>query len=56
MPDNKFFIGSVGNKLIISHPPLGPIEKEEALNLAAWIVALCPEKDFDKILESVYNS
>lgn len=37
---NKFLVGSNGDKLVIQNTPRGPISKDDALVLAAWLVAL----------------
>lgn len=37
---NKFFVGVVGDDLNVILPIVGRISRDEALSLAAWIVAL----------------
>jgi hypothetical protein len=39
-------------------PPLGPMPKDKALRLAAWLVALAEEKDgeFQAVLDAVRNT
>lgn len=39
---NKFLVASQGNKLVIMNPPRFPISNQEALELAAWILACTP--------------
>ena len=37
---NKFCVGVSGARLIISKPPRGSMSLDDAVNLAAWLVAL----------------
>lgn len=37
---NKFMVGKVAGKVTIGRAPQGPLSKADAMNLAAWIVAL----------------
>lgn len=37
---NEFLVSMQGDKIAILMPPRGPITKEQALRLAAWIVSL----------------
>jgi hypothetical protein len=55
---NMFLVGSMGDKIVIQIPPNRPLSKDEALNLAAWLVALAStnlEEDFEPILITLYG-
>ena len=59
MPKNIFAVGVLGDKVVILVPPPKSLSKEEALNLAAWLVALSTldsEKEFLPLLAEVENS
>ena len=59
MPKNIFAVGALGDKVAILRPPPSYLSKEEALNLAAWLVALSTmdsEKEFLPLLAEVENS
>lgn len=47
---NKFMVGVQGNNIAILLPPRGPISKEDALMMAAWIVTLATN-DEDQFAE-----
>jgi hypothetical protein len=58
---NKFLVGALGDKIIIQGggKVLAPLSKEDALLLAAWLVALAalnPAKDFQPILDAVLGT
>lgn len=55
---NDCLVGSVGGRVQITAPPLGPIEPERALRLAAWIVAIADPSGerFDKVLRAVRST
>ncbi len=56
---NKFLVGGSGDKIIVRILPSWPLSKEEALTLAAWLVAMStldPEKDFQPILNAVMRT
>ena len=54
---NKFMVGVSGAHIVMLRPPRGSITKEDALNLAAWLVALADEGDkFPAQLEAVQNT
>lgn len=54
---NKFMVGGQNDQILITMPPRGPIGKEDALVLAAWLVALADREDrFQKILTAVQNT
>ena len=52
---NKFLVGSRGPEdICIMSPPEAPIPHEDALNLAAWLVAVTmQEKRFKVVLEAI---
>jgi hypothetical protein len=57
--ENKFIVGSQGDLIVIGLPfRTARMSKSDALELAAWLVALAEDKDgdFDKILNEVKNS
>ncbi len=60
MVENKWLVGVRGNEIVIGLPMRAArMTKEEALSLAAWLVALStpiPEIDFQPILEAVLKS
>jgi len=57
---NKFLVSRRNNEIIIGIPtsPAYPISKADALNLAAWIVALAEddENQFGELLEAVLST
>lgn len=59
---NKFFVGVMGDNIQMMKPVPQSITKADALNLAAWIVALaddsCGEPDgtFDKLFKAICNT
>ena len=54
---NTFMVGTQGNDIVILRSlGSGKLTKKDALNLAAWIVAVCPEHDFQKLLEAVQSA
>lgn len=54
---NKFMIGVQGESLIPMMPLPRKLSKADALNLAAWLVALADEDDqFAALLERVKNT
>ena len=57
---NKFLVGTRGDSISIGLP-MGTtrMTKDEALTLAAWLVALStldPDKDFNPILDAIMSS
>lgn len=53
---NRFLVGARGDDLVILRFARS-VTKEEALNLAAWLVALADSKgEFPAILEAVQNT
>ena len=55
---NKFMVGMQAGKIRMLIPPRGPMTKEEALVLAAWLVCLADFGGdcFEQILEKVQNT
>ncbi len=54
---NKYMVGVSGAQIVMLRPPRGTITKSDALNLAAWLVALSDDNDkFPAILEAVQNT
>lgn len=55
---NIFSVGAMGANIIILIPPAGPLSKTEALNLAAYLVAMAEEEDgeFQRVLEAVQGA
>lgn len=63
MPDvdttNKFVVSVLGNgSVVILAPPRGPLSQDDALLLAAYLVALAaaPRERFLEILHAVENA
>lgn len=57
---NKYMVGVQGDSIVIINPPRGPMQKTDALVLAAWIVVLSEcctvtleELTFDEILQKL---
>lgn len=56
-PDNTFMVGVSGANIILLKPPRGSMSKSDALNLAAWIVAVADDDDkFPALLSAVQNT
>lgn len=55
---NKFLVGGSANGVTIMMPPRGNISNEDALLLAAWLVAIAEVKDgrFQEILDAVIST
>jgi hypothetical protein len=56
---NKFFVSaSLGGGVAILQQPIGPLLKEDAFNLAAWLVVVAggDKKRFDAVYRAVCNS
>jgi hypothetical protein len=56
---NKFLVGSNGESVVIQfipHPPA--LSRADALNLAAWLVAMADPsgEEFDEVLRRVLNT
>ena len=52
---NDYLVGVRGDRIVFLRPPVGVIPKDEALRIAAWIVALVdPEHGrFQEVLDAV---
>ena len=54
---NRFFVGGHGDNIILMKPIPSKLNRSEALNLAAWLVALADEDGrFARLLEAVQNT
>lgn len=54
---NKFFVGIAGEIVTIMKPIPPKLSKEDAINLAAWLVAVADDDDkFPAILDEIRNS
>ncbi len=55
---NKHLVGRRGNEVVIALPPFRPMEIDDALLLAAWIVSVADPigKRFRTILEAVQGT
>lgn len=54
---NRFLVSVICEMVVIFNPPRAPISKDEALNLAAWLVALADtDGKFNEILQAVTNT
>jgi hypothetical protein len=57
---NRWMVGAIGDRLSMLRPPLAGelMEKDDALVLAAWLVALAdPDgRKFREVLEAVQNT
>jgi len=59
MPENKFLVGSQGEQIVIRLPMRSArMSKEDALTLAAWLVAMAETEQgqFQAVLAEVENS
>lgn len=54
---NRFLIAVAGGRVVVGNPPPRAMKRDEALNLAAWIVALVDptEERFHELLEEASN-
>lgn len=56
---NRFFVGATGDhiSILMPPPPQGVITRQEALNLAAWLVAIADiDDEFDDLLQAIRNT
>ena len=54
---NKFLVGMRGDGLLVLYIPVRILRKSDALNLAAWLVAMADDNDeFPALLEAVRNT
>jgi hypothetical protein len=54
--NNKFLVGTQGERIVMLFPAPRSLAREDALNLAAWIVALADRGEFAPLLEAVKNT
>ena len=54
--ENMFFVGAQGDAIVVMRPVPPKMTREQALNLAAWIVAITDEDEFAKVLKAVCNT
>lgn len=56
--NNYFVVTTSGGSILILDPPSGPMSRNEALNLAAWLVALADPDggDFVDMLTDVQST
>lgn len=54
--DNLFFVGAQDNHIVTIRPVPQLLTNAEALNLAAWIVAIVGEDEFKEVYEKVCNT
>lgn len=52
---NQFFVGVSGDRVVIQRNPVGYLRKEEAINLAAWLMLLAdPDgKKFERVVKEI---
>lgn len=57
-PFNKYGVALGGNGLIIMMPPRVPMTDDEAVELAAWLVAMAirPTHSFDEVLKAIEST
>ncbi len=54
---NQWFVGVQNHMIILGRPMPRALSRAQALNLAAWLVALADEEDeFGTLLEAVLNT
>lgn len=54
---NKFIVAANSRGIIIMHTPIGVLTKEDALNLAAYLVAISGDEErFKEVLEAIKNT
>lgn len=55
---NDCIVSASSRGVTILMPPIGPMPKEQALRLAAWLVAIADPigEEFEKVLEAVRNT
>lgn len=55
---NRFLVAGQGQQVLVMRPPLGPITKDDALILAAWLVAIAEdgEHKFQPVLDAVLDT
>jgi len=53
---NDFAVAANGDSIMILNPPRGLIERDKAIRLAAWIVAMTDEDEFNESLMAIKNT
>lgn len=53
---NKFLVSRKGNDIVFRRTVPPRISRIDAVNLAAWIVAMCPRENFTAILDAIQNT
>lgn len=55
---NKFMVSLQGDRVLVMNPPRGPISHDDALLLAAYLVALAfqGEHTFEEVREAVEST
>lgn len=55
---NKFMVGRKGEDVVLLNPPRGPISQDDAIMLAAWLVALSTDSsiEFGDALDAVSST
>jgi hypothetical protein len=56
---NKYLVAANGKGIVIMNPPRGPIPADDALTLAAWIVAMAEHMaslEFNDVRRAVENT
>jgi hypothetical protein len=53
-----FMVAAHGENIVVMRPPVAPITRDQALNLAAWLVALADPlgEQFAKVLKAVQST
>ena len=60
--ENRFFVGARGfgddAQIVVMLPPIKPITKDDAVNLAAWLVAVADplRETFDRVITEVMDT
>jgi hypothetical protein len=49
MDNFKFMVGLQAGKVVIMRPPVQPLSKDEALELAAWLCLLAGDVDCERV-------
>lgn len=57
---NKFLVAAQGDRLVILRQPIPPLDRTDALTLAAWLVVMgdrqADHADFVRLVEEIENS
>jgi len=58
---NQFLVGAAGPCVVVLNPPTSGITRTQALNLAAWLVAIADALDdegpsFEQVLRAVLST